>query len=249
MSDVPLLVEHFLKKYGHLSEQGEVTAVDASAMMLLNSYGWPGNVRELENAIERACVLCEGGVIRDTDLPPAVVSKAFDGVNGGESELNSGEGLIVGETLDAFTLRQEVAYINAAVRKFGGSRETAARVLGVSVATLYRKQGQAREQMEKLAGVSVVDVSKKQLGRPRKEEKDEPFATQEKETLNTETPQEIEKSEKVDKVVKVTKVEKVVEKPSKGVVSAGPTSKKSRIPQAKATKETTKGKVLAGARR
>ncbi len=41
-------------------------------MERLVRYTWPGNVRELENAIERACTLSDGGVIRAEDLPPHV---------------------------------------------------------------------------------------------------------------------------------------------------------------------------------
>jgi two-component system response regulator HydG len=54
--DIPLLVQHFLKKYSHETAK-RVDHVDHHAMALLKSYDWPGNVRELENAIERAVVL------------------------------------------------------------------------------------------------------------------------------------------------------------------------------------------------
>jgi len=54
--DIPLLVQHFLKKYSHETAK-RVDHVDRRAMALLKSYDWPGNVRELENAIERAVVL------------------------------------------------------------------------------------------------------------------------------------------------------------------------------------------------
>ena len=42
------------------------------------AYDWPGNVRELENAIERACALCEEDTIRVRDLPPALQDKALE---------------------------------------------------------------------------------------------------------------------------------------------------------------------------
>ncbi|UCF83210.1 MAG: sigma-54-dependent Fis family transcriptional regulator [Desulfobacteraceae bacterium] len=54
--DIPLLVQHFLKKYRHETAK-RVDHVDRRAMTLLKGYDWPGNVRELENAIERAVVL------------------------------------------------------------------------------------------------------------------------------------------------------------------------------------------------
>jgi two-component system response regulator HydG len=54
--DIPLLVDHFLKKYSHITTKF-VDRITSEAMTLLTAYDWPGNVRELENAIERAVVL------------------------------------------------------------------------------------------------------------------------------------------------------------------------------------------------
>ncbi len=56
--DIPLLVQHFLDKYGEESRKGGLI-LTPEAMDRLMSYDWPGNVRELENVIERAVVLCE----------------------------------------------------------------------------------------------------------------------------------------------------------------------------------------------
>jgi DNA-binding NtrC family response regulator len=56
--DIPLLVEHFLKRYGR--EDGrDLSSASAECLALLTGYSWPGNIRELENAIERACVLAD----------------------------------------------------------------------------------------------------------------------------------------------------------------------------------------------
>jgi two-component system response regulator HydG len=57
--DIPLLAEHFLRRFANDAGKG-VTGFTAEAMSLLTSYHWPGNVRELENSIERAVVLAEG---------------------------------------------------------------------------------------------------------------------------------------------------------------------------------------------
>jgi transcriptional regulator with PAS, ATPase and Fis domain len=66
--DVPLLVQHFLEKYG---EENQKTTLELTpeALDLLMDYEWPGNVRELENVIERAVVLSTGPRI-DVDLIP-----------------------------------------------------------------------------------------------------------------------------------------------------------------------------------
>ncbi len=67
-SDIPLLVDHFLKRYG-MSLQKDVRGVSEEAMNLLAGHSWPGNVRELENAIERAMVITKGPRIVPEDLP------------------------------------------------------------------------------------------------------------------------------------------------------------------------------------
>ena len=66
--DIPLLAEHFLKRYAEENEK-QVDGFGDDAMALLVRYNWPGNVRELENAIERAVVLCRGTELRVEDFP------------------------------------------------------------------------------------------------------------------------------------------------------------------------------------
>ena len=66
--DIPVLVQHFLHKYGSENQKLDLE-VTAAALDLLMDYDWPGNVRELENVIERAVVLTGGPKI-DTDLIP-----------------------------------------------------------------------------------------------------------------------------------------------------------------------------------
>jgi transcriptional regulator with PAS, ATPase and Fis domain len=66
--DIPLLAEHFLstmnKKYGK-----RITGFHADTMAHLAAYAWPGNIRELEHAMERAVVLCQSDLLRQTDFP------------------------------------------------------------------------------------------------------------------------------------------------------------------------------------
>jgi len=67
--DIPLLVEHFVKKFdARLNKQ--VSDIDPAALAVLSGYAWPGNIRELENVIERAVLFCDGSVLRPSDLPP-----------------------------------------------------------------------------------------------------------------------------------------------------------------------------------
>jgi two-component system, NtrC family, response regulator AtoC len=130
--DIPLLVNHFLQKNSAQSA-AEPRKIDPEATEVLQRYRWPGNVRELENAIERACALCEQGVIRVSDLPPHVVRQAS------APPPEEKTALPVGQTLDEFIREQERRYIDETIKSAGGSREKAAKMLGISMATLYRK--------------------------------------------------------------------------------------------------------------
>src|SRR5262249_35075675 len=66
--DIPLLVDHFIRRSSHLLHK-RVTGVTTAALDVLMTYGWPGNVRELQNVIERAVALAEGVVVEVKDVP------------------------------------------------------------------------------------------------------------------------------------------------------------------------------------
>ncbi len=70
--DIPLLVEHFLKKFSTQNGK-EIHQIDSLAMEKLLDYDFPGNVRELENAIERAVVMCTGDRIKAEHLPAKIL--------------------------------------------------------------------------------------------------------------------------------------------------------------------------------
>ncbi len=132
IEDIPLLVNHFIHK--NAVQTGlEPKKIDGKALEVLARYPWPGNVRELENAIERACALCEDGLIKTSDLPPHVVRLA----NAPSEEKSSS--LPIGQSLDEYIREQERTYIDETIKFNGGSREKAAKMLGISMATLYRK--------------------------------------------------------------------------------------------------------------
>ncbi len=146
LEDIPLLVNHFIQKNA-LQTGSEAKRIDHEALDVLQKYHWPGNVRELENAIERACALCDEGLIHVGDLPPHVVREASIPDLTGKA---TREGLLLGQTLDSFVSAQEKMYIDETVKSCAGSREKAAKVLGISLATLYRKldtkRGKGRDE-------------------------------------------------------------------------------------------------------
>lgn len=71
--DIPLLVEHFVKKYSR-ENQKEIEGIEPDAMEVLMKYWWPGNVRELEHCIERAVVLTRSKNIKVEDFPDSIVN-------------------------------------------------------------------------------------------------------------------------------------------------------------------------------
>ena len=132
LEDVPLLANHFIHKVSAVN-RAEPPKIEADAIKCLGGYPWPGNVRELENAMERACALCEEGVIRISDLPPQVSRRA------GSTTAESVEALPIGQSLDSFVKDLERRFIEETIKFNEGSRERAAKMLGISLATLYRK--------------------------------------------------------------------------------------------------------------
>jgi two-component system, NtrC family, response regulator AtoC len=163
VEDIPLLVEHFLQKHYRPLTAGQPVRIEPPAAAALHKYFWPGNVRELENAVERACALCEDGVIRVSDLPPHVVRCVPPGnlkpmgagmsrgplpragkaavVSAGPDPAESA--FPVGASLADFIAEQERRFIEETIRQNDGARDRAAQVLGISTATLYRKMDAA----------------------------------------------------------------------------------------------------------
>ncbi|MFB0521794.1 MAG: nif-specific transcriptional activator NifA [Desulfatiglandales bacterium] len=70
-TDILLLADFFLEKYARENRK-DIRRLSTPAIDMLMQYHWPGNVRELENCIERAVLLCDGGVIHSYHLPPTL---------------------------------------------------------------------------------------------------------------------------------------------------------------------------------
>jgi Nif-specific regulatory protein len=76
--DLLLLVDHFLEKYS-IEHRQHVKRISTPAIDMLMAYHWPGNVRELENAIERAVLVCDDGVVHPHHLPPTLQTAEASG--------------------------------------------------------------------------------------------------------------------------------------------------------------------------
>ena len=77
-TDILLLADHFVEKYT-VAHGKDVRRISNSAIDMLMAYHWPGNVRELENCMERAILVCEGGVIHAHHLPPTLQTAEASG--------------------------------------------------------------------------------------------------------------------------------------------------------------------------
>ena len=77
-ADILLLADHFVQKYS-VAQGKDVRRISNSAIDMLMAYHWPGNVRELENCMERAILVCDGGVIHAHHLPPTLQTAEASG--------------------------------------------------------------------------------------------------------------------------------------------------------------------------
>ena len=130
VEDIPLLAEHFLKRYGSGNDT-ESLRIEPDAMRTLMAHRWPGNIRELENAIERACIICEGGRITSACLPTSVRQLDDRYLN----ESGDDENLSIKKAED--TIEREL--IRKALAKTGGNRTQAAKILEISHRSLLYK--------------------------------------------------------------------------------------------------------------
>jgi formate hydrogenlyase transcriptional activator len=74
VSDIPLLVRHFVEKYGaRMSKQ--ISGISNDSMDALQRYPWPGNIRELQNFAERAVILTRGDILEFPPLPSLILTK------------------------------------------------------------------------------------------------------------------------------------------------------------------------------
>lgn len=129
LEDLPLLVEHFLRKLVERTRK-KVAVVDEKAMKVLMSYHWPGNIRELENVIEQSMVLCESETISTDDLPGFVQAEARD-----RSFCTQLGYKPLPEILDDL----ERDLIKEAFQKANGVKTETAKMLGVKTSALYYK--------------------------------------------------------------------------------------------------------------
>ena len=127
LDDIPLLVEHFVQKYGKEMSK-RVKGVENEVMRMLMAHPWKGEVRELENIIERAVIFSEGEMITKKELPTA-----FGHQDGSAYVFDTNR------TLRDAVRDFEHQYIARVLRLHRFNKEAAAQALQISLSSLYRK--------------------------------------------------------------------------------------------------------------
>ena len=118
-NDIPLLADYVLgQALEMISSDTNITLSDETLGIMM-SYDWPGNVRELQNWIQFALVRCKGSVIMPEHLPPMPTSQSHPHAIQHRRKL-------------------DINIVKEALLRTGGNKVKAAKILGVSRATLYR---------------------------------------------------------------------------------------------------------------
>jgi PAS domain S-box-containing protein len=121
LSDIPLLVEYFLDKFS-VDTGKRIREITPEALAILMKYKWPGNVRELRNAIQFSMIKCNNGILDVEHLPPEILDsgRAAKSMKPGRPQ------------------KVDIISVVEALKKTGGNKAKAARLLDVSRTTIYR---------------------------------------------------------------------------------------------------------------
>lgn len=129
---IPVLADHFIKKYNHLLEK-DVQRIDKQVKDLFLSYNWPGNVRELEHVLEAAMNVVDDNIIKLEHLPVYMSendSSFKTNLDFTEEEIGP---------LNEIILNMEKRLIKNALDKTGGNKSKASKLLEIPRTTLQYK--------------------------------------------------------------------------------------------------------------
>lgn len=121
-SDIPMLIDHFIKKYSQINET-EVTSISNGALDQLMKYSYKGNIRELENIIERSVILCRSNTITKEDLPIQI------GYSSSKSVLDP---INIDKNYEEKMKAFETEMIKEALKRNSKNQSAAARELGIT---------------------------------------------------------------------------------------------------------------------
>ncbi len=133
--DIPLLAAHFLERISR--ERSVKFILSDEALRTMMHHDWPGNVRELENAVERACTMSSGPVLRLGDLPTQLQQQGLAALRANAASPEAGGADKAQQVKSLADLEREA--ILGAIRTLNGDKLQAAKLLGIGKTTLYRK--------------------------------------------------------------------------------------------------------------
>jgi nitrogen regulation protein NR(I) len=154
--DVRLLVNYFLKKFAR-DEKTPPRSISTGVIKALEQYHWPGNVRELENVIRRALVVAKGDAILLSDLPAEIAGAEARPAAGSSATVPAGPPTDAGGGTDVVSLARrlfqwarkdpklkvipavERELVVQALKETNGNQVQAARMLGITRATLRKR--------------------------------------------------------------------------------------------------------------
>lgn len=126
VDDVPVLAARFLNEFGPEKN----FRLDDDALNALSSYAWPGNVRELRNLMERLVLTARNEIVKITDIPAEYLRPGVELTEPlSEDEWN----------LEAIITQTEVRLLEAAIKRSGGNKTKAAKILGLPLSTFRTK--------------------------------------------------------------------------------------------------------------
>lgn len=146
IGDVQLLAEHFLDELNRV--EGSNKTFSSDVWPTLAKHSWPGNLRELKNVVQRSYIMADQ-VITSGELPAQIVG-SYESSHPRGSNLTVKVGMSISEV--------EEHLIVATLNQCKGNRERAARLLGVSVKTLYNRLKEYEEQTAHHRPYNGVDV-------------------------------------------------------------------------------------------
>jgi transcriptional regulator with GAF, ATPase, and Fis domain len=133
VEDILPLVEAFLGDLGTAVGR-PASGLSQEAKQKMLAYPWPGNVRELRNAVERAVILCEGGLIASEHLPIAVDRRPAPATAGPAKPVFE---TFPPEGVDLESIEKDL--VQRALQHAGSNKSKAARLLGLTRAQLYSR--------------------------------------------------------------------------------------------------------------
>lgn len=138
--DIPLLVDHFIKRYGR-EMSSQVNCISPEALSMFLRYPWPGNIRELKNCIQRAVIYCDHDGILPEHLP--IYLQSYEGRGEKKTLQESVEEIVKGyqaSELPTNLLKNiEERLIPEILKKTGWNQKKTAAILGLAINTLKER--------------------------------------------------------------------------------------------------------------